>query len=116
LKLKYNYPTDNDDARSLAFNFKQEERKVYLECNNSKVPLKNVRTDLQLKSTYFNIIELNKDSVLFKGRGYGHGLGMCQEGAMRMCKLGYSYQQVLNFYYKNIQLIDLHKLNFFKDE
>jgi stage II sporulation protein D len=53
---------------------------------------------------------------LFKGRGYGHGLGMCQEGAMRMCKLGYSYQQVLNFYYKNIQLIDLHKLNFFKDE
>jgi peptidoglycan hydrolase-like amidase len=35
---------------------------------------------------------------------------------MRMCKLGYSYQQVLNFYYKNIQLIDLHKLNFFKDE
>lgn len=116
LKLKYNYPTDNDDARSLAFNFKQEERKVYLECNNSKVPLKNVRTDLQLKSTYFNIIELNKDTVLFKGRGYGHGLGMCQEGAMRMCKLGYTYQQVLNFYYKNIQLIDLHKLNFFKDE
>ncbi len=116
LKLKYNYPTENDAARSYAFNFRQDERKVYLECNNSKVPLKNVRTDLQLKSTYFNIIELSKDSVLFKGRGYGHGLGMCQEGAMRMCKLGYSYQQVLNFYYKNIQLIDLHKLNFFKDE
>jgi stage II sporulation protein D len=54
--------------------------------------------------------------VLFKGRGYGHGLGMCQEGAMRMSKSGYTYTQILNFYYKNIQLIDLHKLSFFKDE
>ena len=53
LKLKYNYPTENDAARSYAFNFRQDERKVYLECKNSKVPLKNVRTDLQLKSTYF---------------------------------------------------------------
>jgi stage II sporulation protein D len=116
LKIKYNYPTDNDEAINLALNFKQDERKVFLECYNSKVPLKNIRNDLQLKSTYFTISELSKDSVLFKGKGYGHGLGMCQEGAMRMCKLGYNYQQVLNFYYKNILLIDLHKLSFFKDE
>ena len=54
--------------------------------------------------------------MLFVGRGYGHGLGMCQEGAMRMVKLGYSYTDVLNFYYQDIQLIDLHKLSFFKDE
>ena len=72
--------------------------------------------DLQLKSTFFNISPLGKDSILFSGRGYGHGLGMCQEGAMNMVKKGYSYTDVLNFYYQNIQLIDLHKLSFFKDE
>jgi stage II sporulation protein D len=116
LKLKHNYPTEREDAKIIALNFKQDARKVYLECNNSRVPLKNVRTDLQLKSTFFSISELNKDSIVFKGRGYGHGLGMCQEGAMKMCKLGYKYPDVLNFYYKNIQLIDMRKLNFFKDE
>lgn len=116
LKIKHNYPSDKEEGREAAFNFKQDTRKVYLECSNSKVPLKNVRTDLQLKSTYFSISEIGKDSILFKGKGYGHGLGMCQEGAMRMCKLGYKYVDVLNFYYKNIQLIDLHKLTFFKDE
>lgn len=116
LKLKHNYPTEIDEAKNIALTFKQDARKVYLECNNTKVPLKNVRLDLQLKSTFFTITEINKDSILFRGRGYGHGLGMCQEGAMKMCKLGYKYTDILNFYYKNIQLIDMGKLNFFKDE
>jgi stage II sporulation protein D len=116
LKLKHNFPTDQADAKSAALNFKQDQRKIFLECSNSKVPLKNIRADLQLKSTFFSISEINKDSVLFKGKGYGHGLGMCQEGAMRMSKSGYTYTEILNFYYKNIQLIDLHKLSFFKDE
>jgi len=116
LKLKHNYPIEDLASKEMALNFKQDYRKIYLESNSVRVPLKNVRLDLQLKSTYFNIIPLSKDSVLFKGQGYGHGLGMPQEGAMRMVKLGYKYTDVLNFYFQNIQLIDLNKLSFFKDE
>ncbi len=116
LKLRHNYPTEQSDARYMATNFTQDSRKVYLECSNSKVPLKNVRTDLQLKSTFFSISPAGTDSVVFHGRGYGHGLGMCQEGAMKMCKMGYGYMDILNYYYKDIQLIDLSKLSFFKDE
>jgi stage II sporulation protein D len=116
LKLKHNYPVDDDSGRNVALNFRQEERKVFLEFNNARVPLKNVRQDLQLKSTYFSISRLGGDSILIKGRGYGHGLGMCQEGAMCMARKGYSYIDILNFYYRNVQLIDLHKLSFFKDE
>lgn len=116
LKLKHNYPTENESARDAALNFKQDERKTYLEASNVKVPLKFVRQDLQLKSTFFSIKPITSDSILFTGRGYGHGLGMCQEGAMRMSKQGYSYEQILHFYYKNIQIIDMKKLSFFKDE
>jgi stage II sporulation protein D len=115
LKLKHNYPIQDSNARWLAITFRQDTRKAYLEASNVKVPLKNVRTDLQLKSTFFSIVPQG-DTLIFKGRGFGHGVGMCQEGAMRMAKLGYSYTDVINFYYKSIQLIDLHKLNFFKDE
>lgn len=116
LKLKHNFSTDNSDERDAAMNFKQDTRKIYLEYNNIRVPLKSVRLDLQLKSTFFSISPLGKDSVLFSGKGYGHGLGMCQEGAMNMVRKGYSYTDILNFYYQNTQLIDLHKLSFFKDE
>ncbi len=115
LKLKHNYPIENADARMTALNFNQEFRKSFLESSSIKVPLKNVRTDLQLKSTFFSITEYG-DTVVFKGRGFGHGVGMCQEGAMKMAKLGYKYYEMINFYYQNIQMIDLHQLNFFKDE
>jgi stage II sporulation protein D len=115
LKIKHNYPVDDEDAKLLAFNFKQDTRKSFLESNNVKVPLKIVRADFQLKSTYFSIIPKG-DSLIFKGKGFGHGVGMCQEGAMRMAKLGYTYLDILNFYYQNTQLIDLRLLDFFKDE
>jgi stage II sporulation protein D len=115
LKLKHNYPIQDSSALLLAITFKQDSRKQYLEANNIKVPLKNVRTDLQLKSTFFTIIPFG-DSLIFKGRGFGHGVGMCQEGAMRMAKLGYKHKEVINFYYQKTQLIDLRKLDFFKDE
>ncbi len=115
LKLKHNYPIQDSNARWLALTFKQESRKPFLEANNVRVPLKSVRTDLQLKSTFFSIVQQG-DTLIFKGRGFGHGVGMCQEGAMRMAKLGYKYPDVINFYYQKTQLIDLHKLSFFKDE
>ena len=39
----------------------------------------------------------------FKGKGFGHGVGLSQEGAMRMIDLGYDFLEVLNvhniFYY-----------------
>ena len=56
------------------------------------------------------------DSVVFSGRGYGHGVGLCQEGAMRMAELKYSFKDILNFYYKDVHLVDLSALNYFKQE
>jgi len=116
LKIKHHFPIDDSNGKKAALNFTQSSRKIYLEAGNVRVPLKNVRVDFQLKSTFFDIRLLNKDTVLFSGHGYGHGLGMPQEGAMRMVKLGYKYTDVLNFYFQDVQLIDLHKLHFFKDE
>jgi stage II sporulation protein D len=33
------------------------------------------------------------------GRGFGHGVGMCQWGAQAMAQQGYDHQQILAFYY-----------------
>lgn len=34
-------------------------------------------------------------------RRYGHGIGMSQRGAQQMANLGYTYDQILGFYYEN---------------
>ncbi|MFN2429187.1 MAG: hypothetical protein ABR574_04145, partial [Cryomorphaceae bacterium] len=80
------------------------------------IPLKDIRKDWKLNSTYFSIAPLGRDSLHFTGRGFGHGTGLSQEGAMRMAELGFSYTDILHFYYNDVHVIDLKAINFFRAE
>jgi len=42
--------------------------------------------------------------VTAEGRGYGHGIGMCQHGAMEMARQSYGYEEILGHYYTGIRL------------
>ncbi len=114
LELKHRFPVNDSATFSTALNASQTGRQVYFSDHNLKIPLKTIRTDFLLKSTFFSVVQ-SRDSVIFKGRGYGHGVGLCQEGAMNMAKLGYTYPEILNFYYRNIIIVDRSKLDFFKE-
>jgi stage II sporulation protein D len=50
--------------------------------------------DIVMKGYYMDIV----------GRGWGHGVGMCQWGAFNMARLGFKYQQILSFYYPGSEL------------
>ena len=50
------------------------------------------------KSTLF-AIAIDGDMARFAGRGYGHGVGMCQWGAKVMAERGHTARQILEFYY-----------------
>lgn len=90
-------------------------REIYYVDGNFKLPLKMIRSDFKLKSTYFSI-EPQNDVVIFKGKGYGHGVGLCQEGAMEMSKKKYNYSDILHYYFKNVHIVDLTSLSYFKQE
>lgn len=51
-----------------------------------------------LKSTLF-AVAVDREVARFAGRGYGHGVGMCQWGAKGMAERGATAQQILEFYY-----------------
>ncbi|MBN2562381.1 MAG: SpoIID/LytB domain-containing protein [Phycisphaerae bacterium] len=52
-----------------------------------------------LKSTNF-VIETHSDSFVFKnGRGYGHGIGLCQHGMETKARRGMKYREILGVYY-----------------
>ncbi len=100
--------------KSSDFNFSQDNRKVYYRVNNDSIPLKQIRKDWKLKSTFFSVSTNNSNLTLY-GKGYGHGVGLSQEGAMKMAKHGYNYKDIVNFYYKNIYIVSLTALDFFKE-
>ena len=56
-----------------------------------------------LKSLYFDARGAG-DSIIFEGRGWGHGVGLCQWGARGMALKGSTWQEILKFYYKGISL------------
>ncbi len=66
----------------------------------SGVELRNL---LNLRSADIEFI-INEKEVKIITRGYGHGVGMSQYGANGMAKEGYSYQQILNYYYPGTTL------------
>ena len=61
-----------------------------------------------LRSALFDMEPITKDgqwkSVLFFGRGYGHGRGLCQVGAINQAAKGVSYKEILKFYYPKYDL------------
>ncbi|MFA9463344.1 MAG: SpoIID/LytB domain-containing protein [Velocimicrobium sp.] len=56
-----------------------------------------------LPSAYF-YIEETKDGYQFIGGGYGHGVGMSQNGAKNMADLGFTYDEILKHYYTGTDL------------
>jgi stage II sporulation protein D len=55
---------------------------------------------MRLKSNLITKIRANDaGAFVFKGRGWGHGVGMCQYGMKYLGELGYGYQGILEYYY-----------------
>ena len=85
------------------FSFQQNRRASIYKVNDFTTPVRQIRTDWQLRSTFF-AIAVEEGNVVFRGRGYGHGVGLCQEGAIEMGRRGFKYDEIINFYYRNIRI------------
>lgn len=46
----------------------------------------------------------DSDVLIINGKGYGHGVGMSQQGAQQMAKQGFTYKEILEFYYTGIEV------------
>lgn len=55
-----------------------------------------------------NEYNLKKGEYLIVGKGYGHGLGMSQYGANDMAEAGYSYKDIIKFYYTDVDIIHIN--------
>ena len=93
---KHKLDTHNDSIRNELLTFSQSTRKVRI-CG---IPLTRVRTDFQLRSTFFSVLyDSAAHRVTLSGHGFGHGVGLSQEGTIRMVGLGYSYDSIIRHYY-----------------
>lgn len=60
-----------------------------------------------LKSASFDL-EVFGDHIKITCYGYGHGVGMSQYGANELAKVGYTYQDIINYYYRNVEISEYY--------
>lgn len=115
LVKEFGYPVQDSAMLAMIYTFDQLERKAFYIHPSLGIPLRDLRTKFNLKSTFFSC-HPEGDQVVIEGRGFGHGVGLCQEGAMKMAKYGYTYDQIARFYFPGIRIIHLGTVQFFEQE
>ena len=83
--------------------------KLEIKLKNFKKPIFLIKDDIRrilsfLPSNLFTINKLNDNLWIFKGGGFGHGVGLSQSGAIEMAELGFTYEQILNHYYQGTKI------------
>ena len=68
-----------------------------------ELEIRRILSESHLKSSAFDV-NIKDDKVILDGKGWGHGVGLCQIGAAVMATKGYTYGQILQHYYPNSTL------------
>lgn len=58
-----------------------------------------------LKSTLIDEISVNSSNIIIKGRGYGHGVGLSQEGAIILANQGKDYKSIILHYFQDVKIV-----------
>ena len=74
-----------------------------LKINDHQFKANDIYQKLNLRSTFFDIKQKD-NQVEITTKGYGHGVGMSQYGALAMAKKGYKYQDILKYYYQGVEI------------
>ncbi len=98
LNLKYN---EKLDYKILETTSTGRIKKITI--NGQEFNGRDFASKLKLRSNYFSITQ-NGTNITINTKGYGHGVGMSQYGALGMAKEGYKYDQILKYYYQNVEI------------
>lgn len=97
--VKLGSHSDSGRVQSLEIDFNKKK--------TLEIPASDLRQRLgygNLKSTVLERVETNGKDITFYGRGFGHGVGMCQWGTNRMAKEGFLASDILARYYPGSEL------------
>ncbi|SDQ13595.1 stage II sporulation protein D [Virgibacillus subterraneus] len=93
----------NNDKLTMEITRTESNRVDKLKIADQTYSGRKIREELELKSSDFSIEQKN-NHLIFKTKGFGHGIGMSQYGANGMAKEGKNYKEIVKYYYKGIEV------------
>jgi stage II sporulation protein D len=101
--MKAKYSDYNEDTNITINSFTVSGRVDSLSIGNINLLGTDARTLFGLRSTFFEP-KIEDDNIVFNTVGYGHGIGMSQEGANQMAKEGKKYREIIEHYYTGVKI------------
>jgi len=101
---------ENKKIQTITYN-KPKKIKIFFNNSFKTFPIETFRLKINRKKGW-NFIKSNNFSILhnkknnnftFKGKGLGHGVGLCQHGALSLSQKGYNRYEILKHYYPNLK-------------
>jgi stage II sporulation protein D len=105
-----NSVSNNVNYQNYNFTFQMPHRTKFIIINGIELNMRSIREYFHLKSAFFSVKDTGKE-ILITGKGYGHGIGMCQQGAMEMARVGYTWLDIIHFYFRDVQVVDYKDLD-----
>ncbi|MBQ8298940.1 MAG: SpoIID/LytB domain-containing protein [Clostridia bacterium] len=120
--LKKLFPKLGEIKDIIIEEYSENDRVVELKIVGSKgketLTKNNIRMKMgtgKLRSQWFDV-EFDGNEAVFEGRGFGHGIGMSQNGAIGMALEGFSYDEILEWYYTDIEIYGFDDYSYRYDE
>ena len=96
IDLRIEYKDSRDNVKSLVI--------------QSEYEIRNIMSPSFLFSSAFTIEKNDKGNFILHGKGWGHGVGLCQIGALGMALSGKSSKEILDHYYLDTELKKIYSL------
>lgn len=100
---------ESDTCIRTITNLDPDNREKFITVSNDTIQYRQIRSTFRLRSAWFST-KLNNNYVIIEGKGYGHGVGLSQEGAMQMARKNYSFIDIIYFYYKNVKVVHINQI------
>lgn len=69
---------------------------------------RQARKAFGLRSQCFTV-EFDEENIIFRVRGFGHGVGMSQNGADAMARAGYNFREIIEHYYTGVDIVSMSR-------
>jgi stage II sporulation protein D len=96
IDLTFDYEDENGQSQSIQI--------------QSEYEIRNIMSPSFLFSSAFRIQKNDKGNFILHGKGWGHGVGLCQIGALGMALSGKSSKEILDHYYIDTELKKIYSL------
>ncbi len=84
-----------------------DDKEVHISGGSIRSAIKTASGKSLLRSTMFDVYMNSEKTVIINGKGYGHGVGLCQWGAINQSINGRDYKQILSFYFPGTEVSTL---------